>query len=213
MNKFLKEYKPLVVFVILIVIFLMVGGYKEYKNQKEQEIIRQKTYENCIIEADKYMDEAMKDFNDIYSGYTYLINEDSFTKTNNGYCLNVEIKEDNTTLDTLNFDFNDKANDTLWLPDYKKLDNEIKILLRMEKEKHDPVHKAVDSLYHKYASPLIDIGCKVECRLLNNNYEKDGTISWMVSYKKKNLITSHFCRYDVKVNRDGTYKIIDKTEA
>ena len=187
-----------------------MGGYK---NQKEQEIIRQKTYENCIIEADKYMKEAMKDFNDIYGGYTYLIEKDSFTKTNNGYCLNVEIREDNKTLDTLNFEFNDKANDTLWFPDYKKLDNEIKILLRMEKEKHNPVHKAVDSLYHKYACPLIDSGCKIECRLLRNDYEKDGTISWMVSYKKKNLITSHFCRYDVKVNRDGSYKIIDITEA
>ena len=201
---------PLVIFVILTVVFLIVGGYK---NQKEQEIIKQKTYENCIIEADKYMDEAMKDFNDIYNGYTYLIEKDSFTKTNNGYCLNVEIREDNKTLDSLNFEFNDKANDALWLPDYKKLDNEIKILLRMEKEKHDPVSKAVDSLYHKYACPLIDLGCKVECRLLNNNYEKDGTISWMISYKKKNLITSHFQQYSVKVNRDGTYKIIDTTEA
>ena len=213
MNKLLKEYKPLVVFVILTVIFLIIGGYKEYKNQKEQEIIKQKIPENCINEADKYMDEAMKDFNDIYGGYTYSIKKDSFRKTNNGYCLNVEIREDNTTLDTLNFEFNDKANDTLWFPDYKKLDNEIKILLRMEKEKHNPVHKAVDSLYHKYACPLIDMGCKIECKLLRNDYEKDGTISWMVSYKKKNLITSHFCRYDVKVNRDGTYKIIDKTEA
>ena len=210
MNKLLKEYKPLVIFVILTVVFLIVGGYK---NQKEQEIIKQKTYENCIIEADKYMEEAMKDFNDIYNGYTYLIEKDSFTKTNNGYCLNVEIKEDNKTLDTLNFEFNDKANDTLWFPDYKKLDNEIKILLRMEKEKHDPVKKAVDSLYHKYASPLIDIGCKVECRLLRNDYEKDGTISWMVSYNKKNLMTSHFQQYSVKVNSDGSYQIIDKVEA
>ena len=134
-------------------------------------------------------------------------------KIKNGYCLNVEIKEDNKTLDTLNFEFNDKANDTLWFPDYKKLDNEIKILLRMEKEKHNPVHKAVDSLYHKYACPLIDMGCKVECKLLRNDYEKDGTISWMISYKKKNLKTSHFQQYSVKVNKDGTYKIIDKTEA
>ena len=83
----------------------------------------------------------------------------------------------------------------------------------MEKEKHDPVHKAVDSLYHRYACPLIDMGCKVECRLLNNNYEKDGTISWMVSYNKKNFMTSHFQQYSVKVNRDGTYQIIDKVEA
>ena len=210
MNKLFKKYKSLVIFIIVIVVFLIVGVYK---NQKEQEIIKQKTYENCIIEADKYMEDAMKDFNDIYGGYTYLIKEDSFKKTNNGYCLNVEIREDNKTLDTLNFEFNDKANDTLWLPDYKKLDNEIKILLRMEKEKHDPVHKAVDSLYHKYACPLIDNGCKVECKLLRNDYEKDGTISWMVSYKKKNLITSHFQQYSVKVNRDGTYKIIDTTEA
>ena len=59
----------------------------------------------------------------------------------------------------------------------------------------------------------MEMGYKVECRLLRNDYEKDGTISWMVSYKKKNLITSHFCRYDVKVNSDGTYKIIDTTEA
>ena len=210
MNKLLKEYMPLVIFVILTFVFLIVGGYKK---QKEQEIIRQKTYENCINEADNYMQEAMKDFNDIYNGYTYLIEKDSFTKTNNGYCLNVEIREDNKTLDTLNFTFNNKANDTLWLPDYKKLDNEIKILLRMEKEKHDPVHKAVDSLYHKYASPLIDMGCKVECKLLRNDYEKDGTISCMVSYKKKNLMTSRFQQYSVKVNSDGTYKIIDTTEA
>ena len=210
MNKLLKEYKSLVIFVIVIVICFIVGVYKD---KKEQEIIKQKTYENCIIEADKYMEDAMKDFNDIYGGYTYLIEKDSFTKTNNGYCLNVEIKEDNTTLDTLNFDFNDKANDTLWFPDYRKLDNEIKILLRMEKEKHDPVHKAVDSLYHRYACPLIDSGCKIECKLLNNNYEKDGTISWIVSYKKKNFMTSHFLQYSVKVNRDGSYKIIDKTEA
>ena len=56
MNKLLKEYKPLVIFVILTVVFLIVGGYKEYKSQKEQEIIKQKTYENCIIEADKYME-------------------------------------------------------------------------------------------------------------------------------------------------------------
>ena len=210
MNKLFKEYKPLVIFVIFTVICFVVGVYK---NQKEQEIIRQKTYENCINEADKYMQEAMKDFNDIYNGYTYLIEKDSFTKTNNGYCLNVEIKEDNKILDTLNFIFNNKANDTLWLPDYKKLDNEIKILLRMEKEKHDPVHKAVDSLYHKYASPLIDMGCKVECKLLRNDYEKDGTISWMISYKKKNLKTSHFQQYSVKVNSDGSYQIIDTTEA
>ena len=210
MNKLLKEYKPLVIFVILMVIFFIVGVYK---NQKEQEIIRQKTYENCIIEADKYMDEAMKDFNDIYNGYTYLIEKDSFTKTNNGYCLNVEIREDNKTLDTLNFEFNDKANDTLWFPDYKKLDNKIQKILKVEKEKHNPVHKAVDSLYHKYASPLIDMGYKVECKLLKNDYEKDGTISWMVSYKKKNLKTSHFQQYSVKVNSDGSYQIIDTTEA
>ena len=210
MNKLLKEYKALVIFVTIIVTCLVVGGYK---NQKEQEIIRQKTYENCINDADNYMKEAMKDFNDIYNGYTYLIEKDSFTKTNNGYCLNVEIKEDNKTLDTLNFEFNDKANDTLWLPDYKKLDNEIKILLRMEKEKHDPVHKAVDSLYHKYACTLIENGYKIECRLLRNDYEKDGTISWMVSYKKKNLITSHFQQYSVRVNSDGSYQIIDTTEA
>ena len=210
MNKLFKEYKPLVVFVIFTVICFIVGVYKD---KKEQEIIRQKTYENCIKEADNYMEESMKDFNDIYNGYTYLIEKDSFAKTNNGYCLNVEIKEDNKTLDTLNFEFDNKANDTLWFPDYKKLDNKIQNLLDVEKEKHDPVHKAVDSLYHKYACPLIDMGCKIECKLLRNDYEKDGTISWMVSYKKKNLITSHFCRYDVKVNRDGTYKIIDKTEA
>ena len=210
MSKLLKEYKSLVIFIIVIVICFIVGVYK---NQKEQEIIKQKTYENCIIEADKYMDEAMKDFNDIYNGYTYLIEKDSFTKTNNGYCLNVEIREDNKTLDTLNFEFNDKANDTLWFPDYKKLDNKTQNLLRVEKEKHNPVHKAVDSLYHKYACPLIDLGCKVECKLLRNDYEKNGTISWMVSYKKKNLITSHFQQYSVKVNRDGTYKIIDITEA
>ena len=209
MNKLLKEYKPLVIFVIVIVIFLIVGVYKN----QEQEIIKQKTYENCIIEADKYMEDAMKDFDDIYGGYTYLIEKDSFTKTNNGYCLNVEIREDNKTLDTLNFEFNDKANDTLWFPDYKKLDNKIKILLDVEKEKHNPVHKAVDSLYHRYACPLIDLGCKVECRLLRNDYEKDGTISWMVSYKKKNLKTSHFQQYSVKVNSDGSYQIIDTTEA
>ena len=68
MSKLLKEYKSLVIFIIVIVICFIVGVYK---NQKEQEIIKQKTYENCIIEADKYMDEAMKDFNDIYNGYTY----------------------------------------------------------------------------------------------------------------------------------------------
>ena len=209
MNKLFKEYKPLVIFVIVIIIFLVVGIY----NQKEQEIIRQKTYENCIIEADKYMDETMKDFNDIYNGYSYLIEKDSFTKTNNGYCLNVEIREDNKTLDTLNFEFNDKANDTLWFPDYKKLDNKIQNLLEVEKEKHNPVHKVVDCLYHKYACPLSDMGCKVECKLLRNDDEKDGTISWMISYKKKNLKTSHFCKYDVKVNRDGSYQIINKTEA
>ena len=210
MNKLLKEYKPLVVFVIVTFVFLIVGGYK---NQKEQEIIREKTYKNCIIEADKYMEDAMKDFNDIYNGYTYLIEKDSFTKTKNAYCLDVEIREDNKTLDTLNFEFNDKANDTLWFPDYKKLDNKTQNLLRVEKEKHNPVHKAVDSLYHKYASPLMEMGYKVECRLLRNDYEKDGTISWMVSYKKKNLKTSHFQQYSVKVNRDGTYKITDTTEA
>ena len=210
MNKILKEYKPLVIFVILTVVFLIVGGYK---NQKEQEIIKQKTYENCIIEADKYMEEAMKDFNDIYNGYTYLIEKDSFTKTNNGYCLNVEIREDNKTLDTLNFTFNDKVNDTLWLLDYEKLDNEIENLLEVEKRKHNPVSKAVDSLYHKYACPLMEMGYKVECRLLRNDYEKDGTISWMVSYKKKNLKTSHFQQYSVKVNSDGSYQIIDTTEA
>ena len=40
MNKLLKEYMPLVIFVIFTVICFVVGGYK---NQKEQEIIRQKT--------------------------------------------------------------------------------------------------------------------------------------------------------------------------
>ena len=206
MNKLFKEYKSLVIFVTIIVILLIVGGYKD-------KIIKQKIYENCIKYTDNYMEAAMKDFNDIQGGYTYLIKEDSFRKIKNGYCLNVEIKEDNKILDTLNFEFTDKENDTLWLPDYEKLDNEIKILLRMEKEKHDPVHKAVDSLYHKYACPLIDKGCKVECRLLNNDYEKDGTISWMISYKKKNLKTSHFQQYSVKVNSDGSYQIIDTTEA
>ena len=210
MNKLLKEYKGLVIFVIVIVICFIVGVYK---NQKEQEIIKQKTYENCINEADGYMREAMKDFDDIYSGYTFLIKEDSFTKTNNAYCLDVEIREDNKTLDTLNFEFNDKVNDIVWLPNYKKLDKEIKNLLEVEKRKHDPVHKAVDSLYKKYACPLMEMGCKVECRLLKNDYEKDGTISWMVSYNKKNLMTSHFQQYSVKVNSDGTYKIIDKVEA
>ena len=73
--------------------------------------------------------------------------------------------------------------------------------------------KAVNSLYKKYECTWIDKGCKVECKLLNNDYEKDGTISWMVSYNKKNFMTSHFCRYDVKVNRDGSYQIIDITEA
>lgn len=206
MNKLLKDYKPLVIFVILTVICLIVGVYKD-------KIIRQKIYENCINYTDNYMEDVIKDFNDIQGGYTYLIKEDSFTKTKNAYCLNVEIREDNKTLDTLNFTFNDKVNDTLWLLDYEKLDNEIQKLLRREKEKHDPVKKAVHSLYHKYACPLIDEGCKIECRLLRNDYEKDGTISWMISYKKKNLMTSHFCRYDVKVNRDGSYQIIDTTEA
>ena len=206
MNKLFKEYKSLVIFVTIIVILLIVGGYKN-------KIIRQKIYENCINYTDNYMEEAMKDFNDIYGGYTYLIKEDSFTKTNNAYCLDVEIREDNKTLDTLNFEFNDKVNDTLWLPDYEKLDNKIENLLEIEKRKHNPVSKAVDSLYHKYACPLMEMGCKVECRLLRNDYEKDGTISWMVSYKKKNLKTSHFQQYSVKVNSDGSYQIIDKTEA
>ena len=210
MNKLLKEYKGLVIFVTIIVILLIMGGYK---SQKEQEIIKQKTYKNCINYADGYMKDAMKDFNDIYGGYTYLIKKDSFTKTNNAYCLDVEIREDNKTLDTLNFEFNDKVNDTLWLPDYKKLDNEIQNLLRVEKEKHNPVSKAVNSLYNKYACPLIDMGYKIECRLLRNDYKKDGTISWMVSYKKKNLKTSHFQQYSVKVNSDGSYQIIDKVEA
>ena len=155
----------------------------------------------------------MKDFDDIYSGYNYLTKKDSFTKTKNGYCLDVEIREDNKTLDTLNFKFDNKVNDTVWIPDYEKLDNEIKNLLDVGKEKHNPVSKAVNSLYKKYARPLIDKGCKVECRLLNNDYEKDGTISWMVSYKKKNLKTSHFQQYSVKVNSDCSYQIIDTTEA
>ena len=206
MNKFLKEYKPLVIFVIFTVICLIVGVYKDKKNQ---EII----YKNCINDANNYMEDVIKDFNDIYGGYTYLIKEDSFAKTNNAYCLDVEIREDNKTLDTLNFTFNDKIDDTLWLIDYEKLDNEIQKLLRMEKEKHNPVKKAVNSLYKKYACPLIDEGCKIECRLLRNDYEKDGTISWMISYKKKNLKTSHFQQYSVKVNRDGSYQIIDITEA
>ena len=206
MNKLLKEYKGLVIFVTIIVILLIVGGYKD-------KIIKQKIYENCINYTDNYMEAAMKDFNDIYGGYTYLIKEDSFRKIKNGYCLNVEIKEDNKILDTLNFEFTDKTNDTLWLPDYEKLDNEIENLLEVEKEKHDPVSKAVDSLYHKYACPLMEMGYKVECRLLNNDYEKDGTISWMISYKKKNLKTSHFQQYSVKVNSDGSYQIIDTTEA
>ena len=206
MNKLLKEYKGLVIFVTIIVILLIVGVYKN-------KIIRQKIYENCINYTDNYMEAAMKDFNDIYGGYTYLIKEDSFRKIKNGYCLNVEIKEDNKILDTLNFEFTDKTNDTLWLLDYEKLDNEIENLLEVEKRKHDPVHKAVDSLYKKYACPLMEMGCKVECRLLRNDYEKDGTISWMVSYNKKNLMTSHFQQYSVKVNSDGSYQIIDKVEA
>ena len=206
MNKLFKEYKSLSVFMIVIVILLIVGVYKN-------NIIRQKIYENCINYTDNYMEAAMKDFNDIYGGYTYLIKEDSFRKIKNGYCLNVEIREDNKILDTLNFEFTDKTNDTLWLPDYEKLDNEIENLLEIEKRKHNPVSKAVDSLYHKYACPLMEMGYKVECRLLNNDYEKDGTISWMVSYKKKNLITSHFQQYSVKVNSDGSYQIIDTTEA
>ena len=206
MNKLLKEYMPLVIFVTIIVILLIVGGYKD-------KIIKQKIYENCIKYTDNYMEAAMKDFNDIYGGYTYLIKEDSFRKIKNGYCLNVEIKEDNKILDTLNFEFTDKTNDTLWLLDYEKLDNEIENLLEVEKRKHNPVSKAVDSLYHKYACPLMEMGYKVECRLLNNDYEKDGTISWMVSYKKKNLKTSHFQQYSVKVNSDGSYQIIDSTEA
>ena len=206
MNKLLKEYKGLVIFVTIIVILLIVGVYKD-------KIIRQKIYENCINYTDNYMEAAMKDFNDIYGGYTYLIKEDSFRKIKNGYCLNVEIKEDNKILDTLNFEFTDKTNDTLWLLDYEKLDNEIKNLLDVGKEKHNPVSKAVNSLYKKYALPLIDDGCKIECRLLRNDYEKDGTISWMVSYKKKNLKTSHFQQYSVKVNSDGSYQIIDTTEA
>ena len=206
MNKLFKEYKSLVVFVTIIVILLIVGGYKD-------KIIKQKIYENCINYTDNYMEAAMKDFNDIYGGYTYLIKEDSFRKIKNGYCLNVEIKEDNKILDTLNFEFTDKTNDTLWLPDYEKLDNEIENLLEVEKRKHNPVSKAVDSLYHKYACPLMEMGYKVECRLLNNDYEKDGTISWMVSYNKKNLMTSHFQQYSVKVNSDGSYQIIDTTEA
>ena len=206
MNKLLKEYKSLVVFMIVIVILLIVEVNKD-------KIIRQKIYENCINYTDNYMEAAMKDFNDIQGGYTYLIKEDSFRKIKNGYCLNVEIKEDNKTLDTLNFEFNDKANDTLWFPDYKKPDNKIENLLRVEKEKHNPVNKAVDSLYHKYACPLMEMGYKIECRLLRNDYEKDGTISWMVSYKKKNLKTSHFQQYSVKVNSDGSYQIIDTTEA
>ena len=206
MNKLLKEYKPLVIFVIVTVICFIVGVYKD-------KIIKQKIYENCINYTDNYMEAAMKDFNDIYGGYTYLIKEDSFRKIKNGYCLNVEIKEDNKILDTLNFEFTDKTNDTLWLPDYEKLDNEIENLLEVEKEKHNPVSKAVDSLYHKYACPLMEMGYKVECRLLRNDYEKDGTISWMVSYNKKNFITSHFQQYSVKVNSDGSYQITDTTEA
>ena len=206
MNKLLKEYKSLFVFMIVIVIHLIVGVYKD-------NIIRQKIYENCINYTDNYMEAAMKDFNDIQGGYTYLIKEDSFRKIKNGYCLNVEIKEDNKILDTLNFEFTDKTNDTLWLLDYEKLDNEIENLLEVEKRKHNPVSKAVDSLYHKYACPLMEMGYKVECRLLRNDYEKDGTISWMVSYKKKNLKTSHFQQYSVKVNSDGSYQIIDTTEA
>ena len=59
----------------------------------------------------------------------------------------------------------------------------------------------------------MEMGYKIECRLLNNDYEKDGTISWMISYKKKNLKTSHFQQYSVKVNSDGSYQIIDTTEA
>ena len=206
MNKLLKEYKGLVIFVTIIVILLIVGGYKD-------KIIKQKIYENCINYTDNYMEAAMKDFNDIYGGYTYLIKEDSFRKIKNGYCLNVEIKEDNKILDTLNFEFTDKTDDTLWLPDYKKPDNKIENLLEIEKRKHDPVNKAVDSLYNKYACPLMEMGCKIECRLLRNDYEKDGTISWMVSYNKKNFMTSHFQQYSVKVNSDGSYQIIDKTEA
>ena len=206
MNKLLKEYKSLFVFMIVIVILLIVGVYKD-------KIIKQKIYKNCINDTNNYMEDVIKNFNDIQGGYTYLIKEDSFTKTKNGYCLNVEIREDNKTLDTLNFEFNDKVDDTLWLLDYEKLDNEIQNLLEVEKEKHNPVSKAVDSLYHKYACPLIEMGYKVECRLLRNDYKKDGTISWMVSYKKKNLKTSHFQQYSVKVNSDGSYQIIDKTEA
>ena len=206
MNKLLKEYKPLFIFVILTVICLIVGVYKDKKNQ---EII----YKNCINYTNNYMEDVIKDFNDIYGGYTYLIKEDSFAKKNNAYCLDVEIREDNKTLDTLNFKFNDKVNDTLWLPDYEKLDNKIQKLFKIEKERHDPVKKAVHSLYNKYACPLMEMGCKVECRLLKNDYEKDGTISWMVSYNKKNFMTSHFQQYSVKVNSDGSYQIIETIEA
>ena len=69
MNKLLKEYKSLFIFVTIIVILLIVGVYKD-------KIIKQKIYENCINYTDNYMEAAMKDFNDIYGGYTYLIKED-----------------------------------------------------------------------------------------------------------------------------------------
>ena len=46
MNKLLKEYKPLVIFVIVTVILLIVGVYKDKKNQAL-------IYKNCINYTDK----------------------------------------------------------------------------------------------------------------------------------------------------------------
>ena len=65
MNKLFKEYKSLVVFIIVVAICFIAGVYKD---KKKQEIIRQETYKNCIKEADNYMREAMKDFDDYFVG-------------------------------------------------------------------------------------------------------------------------------------------------
>lgn len=205
MKKILNKYGTLFLFIVFLVICLIINSVKTKQ-------LESKIQNNCVNYTKCYMDKRINDFTEIDSNYNYTINEDSFKKTNKGYYLEVCLNKGNKKCETYKLDFNNKITDDTWIFDNKDTDSKLIEQLENLKKQNNPVNIVVQKLYDKYALPLIECGCKIDCHL-EDNYNKDGTISYTIMYSKKNLKTNHYFNYVVKVNKDGSFYILDETEA
>ena len=205
MKEWFKNYGILTI-IVIVCSSVVIGKVINSKH------IEERTYQNCIASAEKYMDEKIKDFHIIDKDYNYHIDTKTFKREDKGYSIYVKIMNNDERVENFKIKFTEKISEDRWNLKKDEINEKIQKILSAEKQKHDPVNIAIKDLYEKEAKPLLSKGYKADCNLLRNGYEQTNTVLWILNYRKNNSIIEHQRRYTIEVYKDGTYSIVEKEE-